>query len=115
MPDYPLAKELLTLHPNYAQVGILWAGGWDDYLVDTSVLSEATEGEIASYQSRIDRGWGGTPTETRNTGLWLRINFISPGYFTLPHLDTERVKALEPYREDLHKLVSVARHLGVGD
>jgi hypothetical protein len=80
------------------KVTILWSGGWDDYLVDTSITREMTAEEVANNQARIDKGWGGLPTVGGDfsSAEWLRCCFYD--------------RSASPTI-----MVRVIRHLGGGD
>lgn len=56
-------------------VNIGWAGGWDEYIIDTDVTREQTPEEIESYEARVAKGWGGEPVVGNNE--WLRVLFCA--------------------------------------
>lgn len=74
---YPheIPKNLITLLPDGQRFcGILWAGGWDEYIVDMTMIRDMTPEEIAEGERNVKEGYG-LPPLVGNRG-WLR------GYFT---------------------------------
>lgn len=85
----------------FKEVSVMWAGGWDDYLIDPDHQRKVTAEEQADYDSRVARGFGGDPVVEAEDGSWLRPGFIYP------------VSNRPDLPEDV--VVKIKRHLRGGD
>ena len=92
---------------NEIKVCILWAGGWDEYLIDTDNVMPVSPEEIANNEARIAKGHGGEPVIENHK--WLRTGFILPGYYK-PHGELG-----ENFPKDMDQMVRIVRHLRGGD
>lgn len=52
---------------NHQEIGTLWNGGWDDYVVDTEVVIQVTEAEAAADRHH--------PLVTRDGKQYVRVVF----------------------------------------
>lgn len=93
-----VAPASVTILPDGQRfVGILWAGGWDDYVVDCNQVRDMTAEEIAACQAATDKGFG-LPSIV--SGSWLHGHFIEKKF---------------PGQISNTQCIKVIQHLGGGD
>jgi hypothetical protein len=92
------ASDLTILPEGQRFCGILWVGGWDDYVLDMTTIRDMTPEEIAEGEKAVKSGAGLPPliNKPAEEGKWLR------GYFTKDMTDE-------------NQCVKIVRHLGGGD
>lgn len=85
-------------------VNIGWAGGWDEYVIETDVTRLETNEEIEANQARIARGWGGDPVigAPHSGGQWLRVQYLNE-------------KMASSFDNPAVTLVKIVRHVRGGD
>lgn len=58
---------------------ILWAGGWDTYLLDISHIRDLTPEEVADNEWRSARKSAWFPEVNDDEGIWVQCIFLTKG------------------------------------
>src|SRR4051812_10546735 len=69
------AKKVNALQDNERFVSILWAGGWDEYIVDASQVRDMTLAEMEQGCHAVAKGSGLPPLIYEGNDFWLRGAF----------------------------------------
>lgn len=86
------------------EVTVLWAGGWDEYLIDPAEQRLALDHEIAKRDERVAKGWGTDPVVGDREWLW--------GYMISPR--DQKEMGVSHDRDD-HILYGIVRYIRGGD